>query len=145
MNIQTNQTPAFKSIYISGKLSPSQSYNAKLVSSKLQNALEYDFLKVKKVDVCFLKPSRKEGGLRVRYFDNNNGTFVRDKEGNILETAAKAKKELSYNHFAKLFNKINKDMYGITHGIFKAPDWSKDPSKYAEEGKKVFESHDLSL
>ena len=143
MNIQSNPSPSFKATLMSEKLSTSQRYNAKSVINWLKNTREYEYLGFKKVDVCFLKPGRDNEGLRVRYYDNNNGTFVRNSKGSILETVVSAVQEFNYNQLKRSMNKINEDLFGITHGMYQAPDWSKNPSKYAEEGRRIFESHNL--
>jgi len=144
MNVTQNQSPAFTAIYKSGKMNSNQVYNANLVSRHVSSLFDYTFLHNRKIDVCFLKPTREREGLRVCYFDNNNGTFVRDMNGKFLETVVKAKGELGYKQLQRSLDKIKQNMSGIMHGQFKAPDWSKDPGKYANEEKTVFERHQLA-
>ncbi len=145
MNTITNQSPSFMmKLAVSSKLTPAQEWTAKFVSERIKYINRYSGVS-DDLMLCFLKPIRKSQIMRAGIFNKKTGTFFRDENDKILMVTAKSIKEPTVDKCIKYTQTVYNMLADVLHGKYKAPDWAKNPSKYAEEESRMFSNHGLRI
>lgn len=145
MNTITNQSPSFMmKMAVSKNLNPAQASAAKFIGDRVNSINRYKFIS-DDIILCFLKPARDIQVLKASIFNKKMGTFFRDESNRILTVSAKALNEPTIDKCFKYAQDISNMLSDVVRGKYKAPDWAKNPAKYAEEERRVFGDNEFKI
>ena len=145
MNITTSNPTAFCATRVPAALPLESNYRTYGVRKLIEGTKLYEEAAKKKFDIYFLQPTRKNEIMRVVYFDNNMGTFVRRADGRFLEVSASSTKQPNARKHNSIAERILKALYKVVHGEYKAPNWYTNPGKYIDEQETICRKNGIQL
>ena len=143
MNINQNYSPSFSAIKKPASMKVDRMHSIDQVCDIVERTKEYLQASGRKIDIYFLQPTRKNEIMKVAYYDNDMGSFVRDARNRILVTSTRSVNENKPFDSYNFTERICSTLYKIIHGQFKAPYWYYDPFKYQAEYEKICKANDI--